>query len=196
MPRWYPSRPSQGAALVAGFRSRSPNAVAAMVSFAMLTSPAAVDAHALRMTVADDQGTVRGQLFYSDETVAVKDRVDLLDAAGAELQHTFTDARGGFVFARVPTGQYRIVAEGEEGHRIEATLGVLAPQSAAGAAASVPGSDVAALRGEILALRQDLQRYEQRVRMGDVLGGVGLIFGVTGFVAWWRGRRVNDETVR
>lgn len=41
------------------------------------------------------------------------------------------------------------------------------------------------LRAEIADLRQQLEQYQQRVRLLDILGGVGYILGLTGIAHYW-----------
>jgi nickel transport protein len=139
-------------------------------------------AHALRLTAATSGGVISGHVFYSDETPAAGESVELQTPAGEVRHRVRSDATGRFVFPAVAPGAWRLVAEGEEGHRVEHGVVVSGPAGASSA-------DLAALRADIHALREDLQRYEQRVRLGEVLGGLGLIAGLAGTLAWWRARR-------
>lgn len=152
-------------------------------------------AHALRLTAAAAGGVVSGHVFYSDETPAAGEWVELQTPAGQPIGRVRSDVVGAFAFPPAASGTYRLVAEGEEGHRIERDVVVaagIAPASGAvsGAAsgAGAPAPDIAALHQEIRALREDVQRYEQRVRLGEVIGGIGLIVGLAGAAAWWRAR--------
>ena len=38
-------------------------------------------------------------------------------------------------------------------------------------------------------LRLELQQYADRVRLADLLGGIGFIFGLAGVALWWRSRQ-------
>lgn len=148
-------------------------------------------AHALRLTAAVAGGVVSGHVFYSDETPAAGEWVELQTPAGQPVGRVRSDAGGAFGFPPAAAGTYRLVAEGEEGHRIEREVAVAAsaaPASGAVSGSGAPSPDVAALRQEIRALREDVQRYEQRVRLGEVIGGIGLIAGLAGAAAWWRAR--------
>ncbi|MFT3758920.1 hypothetical protein [Thauera sp.] len=77
-----------------------------------------------------------------------------------------------------PLPRYRVVVEGDEGHRSEAEA--LRVESGAAAAA-----DADALR----LLREDIARLEQRIRLQDILGGIGYILGLAGLSAWFMARR-------
>jgi len=62
-----------------------------------------------------------------------------------------------------------------------------APATATECDASV----VKELRAEIDDLRQQLDHYRQRVRLLDVLGGIGYILGLTGIAYYWLALRRN-----
>lgn len=150
--------------------------------------PATAWAHALRLTATAADGRIHGHLFYSDETPAAGEWVELQTREGTTVQRVRSDATGRFVFAGVDAGDWRLVAEGEEGHRVESALAV----AAATAPAAAP-PELAALREELRALREEVQRYEQRVRLGEVLGGLGLIAGLAGVAAWWRAQAARRD---
>ncbi|QVK22833.1 hypothetical protein KHX94_16775 [Shewanella dokdonensis] len=46
-----------------------------------------------------------------------------------------------------------------------------------------------AVAREVGPLRMELQRYADRLRLSDLLGGIGFIFGLTGGALWWRSRK-------
>jgi nickel transport protein len=148
-------------------------------------------AHGLRIAAAPTDRGFAGQVLYSDDSPAANERVTLLDADRKEVSRTHTDPEGRF-FVPVPApGAYQLVAFGEEGHRAEAQLR-FAPLGGV-PAATVPGADpqalAAAVRRELQPLREDIARYEQRMRLHDLLGGAGVIFGLAGGYALWRSRR-------
>ncbi len=140
-------------------------------------------AHGLRVSVQPEIDALRGQALYADGTAARGERVELheLDGAGAPVATAVTDADGRFRLPASTGRTYRVVVEGDEGHRAEAIAVLAAP--AAGAEVS------AAIRAEIAPLREDLARLEHRIRMGDVIGGVGFIVGLFGAAAWWMAHR-------
>ena len=45
-----------------------------------------------------------------------------------------------------------------------------------------------AVARQIGPLRRELQASQQRARLSDIIGGIGLIFGIAGVVLWWRSR--------
>lgn len=183
----------------------------AVVCAIVLCCAQAAGAHALRVSVHAEPDGVAGQAFYSDQTPAAGERVELYappDAA-EPIAHQASDAQGRFRFQAAPGRAYRVVVEGEEGHRSEAGL-VLAPVAGTSLNAATaprpsaptpvvapnapaPGIDAAALAGvlrtELGPLREDLAHLEARIRLHDLIGGIGYLVGLAGLYAWWRARR-------
>lgn len=159
-----------------------------VATVALLLAGAAV-AHGLRLTLLADGDAVRGQAFYGDGAPARGERVTLFAAPDGmvALAQAATDADGRFRLPTEPGKSYRVVVEGDEGHRAEA---VVVAGSGARASNASPAADTAALvRNEIAPLREDLARLQARVRLSDLIGGVGIIVGAVGLLAWWRARR-------
>jgi nickel transport protein len=64
--------------------------------------------------------------------------------------------------------------------------------------APVPEPALAALVEDAVArqvgpLREQLQAYEDKVRLHDVLGGIGYILGLAGLALWWRSRNAGGR---
>lgn len=155
--------------------------LAAPVLLALMTATA--QGHGLHVSVQPEVDALRGQASFADGTPAAGARVELFGLAdeGTPAVASITDAEGRFRFPAAPGGSYRVVVDGGEGHRAEA-IAQLAPP-AAGVELS------AALRLELAPLREDIARLEQRIRLSDVIGGVGLIVGLFGGAAWLASRR-------
>ncbi|MCV2219504.1 hypothetical protein [Thauera sp. Sel9] len=154
---------------------------AALRAFLLGTSLLAANgpalAHGLWVSAHAEDEAVVGQARYSDQTAAAGLFVDVLDpATGATLAQGSSGADGRFRIAVPPLPRYRIVVDGDEGHRSEAE----AVRVAAGGTA-----DADALR----LLREDIARLEQRIRLQDILGGIGYILGLAGLSAWFMARR-------
>lgn len=147
-------------------------------------------AHALRLAAAPTATGFAGRVAYSDASPAIAEAVVLLDANGAVAARTRTDREGRFSLAAPAEGRYTLVAEGEEGHRAEQ---VVAFAGGATRDAATGCSDTqalgATLRNELQPLREDLARYEQRIRLHDVIGGIGFIVGLAGAWVFWAARR-------
>lgn len=168
---------------MSGAISRLARLLAALLCLAVVT-PAL--AHRLNVAVQAEAEGLRGQAYYSDGTPAARESVTLFGADARALAGTTTDAQGRFHLALTTAGSYRVVVSADEGHRAEASL-AWAPPSAAPAAVDAEAL-AAAVRAELAPLREDLARLEARTRLADLVGGVGLLFGVAGAWAWWRSR--------
>lgn len=161
-----------------------------LAAFALLLAVAtAVLAHGLRVTVLADGDALRGQAFYADGSPAKGERVTLFAAPDgmAALAQTVTDADGRFRLPAEAGRSYRVVVDGDEGHRAEAMVVAGSGVKAGAAAASAELAGL--IRAEVAPLREDLARLEARTRLADVIGGVGIIVGLVGLLAWWRARR-------
>jgi nickel transport protein len=146
-------------------------------------------AHGLRVSAQAEAEGLRGQAFYADGSPARDETVTLFagDAAQPQAQAR-TDAEGRFRLPLTSAGRYRVVVDGDEGHRGEAAV-VWAPLAATAASGAEAAQIAAAVRAEVAPLREDIARLQARVRLSDLVGGIGLIVGAAGLLAWWRARR-------
>lgn len=150
---------------------------------AALCLPALAAAHGLVLTAQGEGGFVAGQVRYTDQTPAAGIYVSasLAGAEGKTVAEGSSGEDGRFRLA-APAGQrLRVVAEGEEGHRSE----VIAEPVALAAGAAANETAVATLR----LLREDIARMEHRLRLQDIIGGIGYIVGIAGIAAWIAARR-------
>ncbi|MCD8475232.1 MAG: hypothetical protein LRY40_00055, partial [Shewanella fodinae] len=126
------------------------------------------------------------------------------------------DSKGDFRIKVPGAADYSIVADTEDGHvahweiktaevaapDVNPTAGVtsnVTHHAVTSGPAAVANSaiDKAALEQlvqtavakEVGPLRMELQRYADRLRLSDLLGGIGFIFGLTGSALWWRSRK-------
>lgn len=140
--------------------------------------------HALMLSAQAGAQGVTGQLFYSDGTPAVDERVEFFVQPGATdgdpTHYTQTDAQGRFAWTGAPDGRYLAVAYGMEGHRAQAELAVSAVAATAAPAAQAQ---------DLALIRQDIARLEARVRLSDIVGGIGYIVGLAGAYLYWLSRR-------
>ncbi|WP_093288899.1 carboxypeptidase-like regulatory domain-containing protein [Solimonas aquatica] len=150
--------------------------VALLLSLAFAS---AAQAHALRLNAEATGEGVSGLAHYSDGSPARSELVYAYDQAAQQVARVRTDSDGRFLLPLTRAGRYRIVVEGEEGHRAELQLSYAPPDSAL----------ATALRAELAPLREDIARLQQRTALADIVGGLGFIAGLFGAVAFWLARR-------
>jgi len=186
-------------------------AVTGAVAAALLL-PADARAHKIRVFAEAKGRMIRGEVYLSGGGTCRNVEVVVRGPRGAELGRTRTDEKGVFQFAPTVRCDHKFIVETQDGHRAEFPLeaGELPPglpAPAGGAVASTPppaatSPATAPAAGEpadqtpealaaILrrAVRKELAASEDRVRMRDVLGGIGYIFGVLGVVMMWKCRK-------
>jgi len=164
-----------------------PGVTRLLVALLWLAAMTPALAHRLNVAVQAEATGLRGQAYYADGTPAVRESVTLWSADATALASTTTDAQGRFHLALATAGSYRVVVSADEGHRAEASID-WTPLPPAASAAADAAALAAAVRAEIAPLRADLARLEARVRLADLVGGVGILVGVVGAWAWWRSR--------
>lgn len=189
-----------------------------VVAFVLLC-PASAFAHKLYVFAQVDGTTIRGRAYFPGDVPAQKSDVIARDAAGRELGRTTTDDEGKFTFAARERVDYHLVAETPDGHggqyivhaeelsdnlpsKVSLTdsgsQSVSQPTDHAGTAAASPGKEneplavevqLAELRKQIQALRQQVFDSDERLRFRDILGGVGFILGLAGVAFYMKARR-------
>lgn len=151
-----------------------------LISIIGLTASSAL-AHKTNLFAEVAGGRIIGQVYFGGGGKAVGMTVEVFDADGAPCGQVVTDVAGEFAFTPPAPGEYRIVADAGDGHRAETAVTVGA------AAAGVGGDDGLSL--QIAALSRRIDQYEHRVRLGEVIGGIGTIVGVFGVYCYLAGRR-------
>jgi nickel transport protein len=196
-------------------RDRVRGGLGAALALLLTATVGVAAAHGLHLSAQPQADGIRGQAFYADGQPARREYVAVYGVdASQPLAESSTDADGRFSLPLAAAGTYRVVVEGDEGHRAETRIAWApaggsavtasgspssAPANAARSAEAGPAAataapvDAAALaaavRAEVAPLREDLARLEARVRLSDLIGGIGIVVGLAGAFALWRARR-------
>lgn len=134
-------------------------------------------AHGLDVVAQQQGAVVTGRALYSDGTPAANDFVQVRTAQGHPVISGLVGVDGRFRFeVAADGGPYRVVVEGEEGHRAQAEAARADASPASG------GNDLRLVREDIAALRRQLWLH-------DVIGGIGYFLGVAGLLAYLAARR-------
>jgi nickel transport protein len=175
----------------------------ALLGLVLLAAPAR--AHKLKLFATVEGADIVGEAYFAggDKAMTVPGR--LLGADGT-LVAGFTTGEDGSFRLTVPRREdYAIRVESGDGHAADFTIHAaefppsLPPGKAAAPVDAVPqGSPAApgdttaleaAMARQIRPLREQLDSYEDRLRLHDLLGGIGTIFGLFGCYAWLQSRR-------
>jgi nickel transport protein len=165
----------------------------------LLAGPA--QAHKLKLFVTTEGPVILGDAYFSggDKAQGISGEVRGLDGRLAGTITTGTD--GSFRFTAASRMDHVISVDGGDGHSATATVAAadLPASLPAGTAAvtvapqAPPPAEMdaveAAVARQIRPLRQQLDAYEDKLRLHDILGGIGTIFGVFGVLAWISAQR-------
>lgn len=182
----------------------------------LLAGLSGAEAHRLRLFATVTGDTVSGYAFFVGGGRPQGVPVTVRDASGAVVATITTDASGAFSFRPDPPGALTLSVDAGDGHAASATLAAdrFSPASIDAApagspstpsapwSAPAPGSAVPALppaelealitRAVERATRPLLEAQaeaEARIRFNDVMGGVGMLVGLTGVALWASARR-------
>jgi nickel transport protein len=169
--------------------------LAAFLAMLFLAAPA--QAHKLKVFASVEGSDIVGSAYFvgGDKAAGVPGRI--LGADGSQIAIFATGPDGGFRQGVTARMDHTVMVESEDGHAAQFTIPaaqfpsalpegrVMAPATEAAAAAALE----AAIARQIRPLREQLDAYESRIRLHDVMGGIGTIFGLFGCWAWLQSRR-------
>jgi len=163
-----------------------------LTALALIAAATGAGAHALHLSLQTEASGVRGQAFFADGRPARGAAVAVYAAADDRPQaRAHSDAEGRFHLPLAAAGDFRVVVDDGRGHRAETALRwEPAPTTtdATELAPVVAQTVSTAVRAELVPLREDLARLQARTRLAEAIGGVGMLIGLFGALAWWRAR--------
>ncbi len=176
------------------------------------TSPAL--AHKFHVFATVDGRTIQGEVYVRAGEPVREAKIELLDAAGRKLGETVSDDEGRFQFTASTRQDHRLVARAGEGHAAEYTVtadelpadlpDAVAASSVAKPAGASPGAvrpggrasadeRLDSIQRELVQLRKDLAHANQRIRLQDVVAGIGYILGLMGLAFYFLGLRRKER---
>ena len=157
--------------------------LAVVLLLAGLVAAGPACAHKMKIFATIEGDAIVGSAYFSPGG-RVRDAEAILSIGGEDVARTRTGEDGSFRFTPTRPGPYRIAVDGGDGHAAFFILADSAPP-ATPAPLSTPAavSDTAieqAIARQIRPLREQIDAYEEKIRLHDILGGLGIIAGLAG----------------
>lgn len=164
-------------------------------------------AHGLYLFADALQNHIEGRAYYADQTPANYEQVLLYDQENTLLQKSVTNEQGRFRFNIEKPQTYKVVVQGEEGHRSETWVSLLSQKTnsleqqlqqalenkfqfqSQNTDKNLEQLITTLLQKELQPLKEKIDQYEHKIRWHDILGGLGYLFGLTGFWFFLRTRK-------
>ena len=192
-------------------------AAALMLSLCLVVSTGR--AHKVNLFAWAEGNTISGYVYFPGGARAQNVPVRAMAPDGTLLGKTTTNDQGEFTLETSVAVDHHLVADLGEGHAAEYTLSAeeLGGPEAADSSApeiteasektSAPSAVVESkapinsgrviqasaleriVAKQIFPLREQIERYENRVRLHDILGGIGYLFGLAGVVFYINSRK-------
>jgi len=186
------------------------------ISALLLLFSSPVSGHRVNIFAATESSRISGYVYFSGGSRAKNVTVQVSGPDGAEFGHVSTNEKGEFTYEATHGCDHLLTVETADGHR--ATWTVKAdelPESLPGASAKGDGEPVAPARAEapllapadapgvraveqriaqsvaaqVRPLREQIARLEEKIRLRDVIGGIGYLLGVAGIAFYFLGVR-------
>ncbi len=156
-------------------------------------------AHKVNVFAYVEGGKVYTESYFSDGTPCKKSKIEVYDQSGNKILEGITDEKGNFSFPVPGKGEIKIVLLASMGHRAETTLsaedmmGAEEPEPTTSEASTPSGRNLTtdelkkaigeAVREGINPLVREIQEEKNRIRISDVIGGIGYIIGIWGTIS-------------
>ncbi len=151
----------------------------------VLFSSQSLWAHSLYLFAQYDGKEISGKAYYSDLSPAAETYVAVYQQDKTNIvTEGQTDKQGEFHFPLQGEGIYRVEIEAMEGHNAVAYAANVVPQ-----AANATSSLASNASDELMLVRADIAKLQDKIYFRDILGGIGYIVGFLGLWAWWQSRR-------
>lgn len=187
-----------------------------IAALGLMMAASAAWAHGLNLFATVEGATIQGTLRYADGTPAIGAPVIAYAPDGTTIAEASTDATGRFEFQARIRCRHRLVGDAGQGHRGLFTVAAEdLPESLPAPGAPTPVREAtppveevsvapnldssttppdfdarveAAVARQLRPLREQLNGYETSIRIRDVMGGIGYLFGLAGILALLKSR--------
>jgi nickel transport protein len=184
-----------------------------LLLLSLLGFAAGAQAHKVNVFAYTEGDQVYVEGYFSDGTRAKNSEVTVRDSNGRQLIQGKTDEKGDFIFPVTERQALSITLNAGQGHQstFDIPLDEIAgqddppPAMTAVAAQPVSADPVSAAQGDsagvseamvrkavaqgVLPLAREISELKERRGLSDIVGGIGLIMGILGIFAYFRGRQ-------
>jgi nickel transport protein len=177
-------------------------AVLALGIAVLAVSPAL--AHRLNVFAAWDGTRITGEAYFTGGARAGGIAIRAVAPDGRVPASVRSDKNGDFALPPLAPADLDIVADSGDGHvahfRITAVEMGASPRPADAATVSSAPAAVPSVEGlesvidravarRLAPVQRQIAEYEAKVRLHDILGGIGYLVGIAGLGFWWLARR-------
>jgi nickel transport protein len=173
--------------------------------------------HGINLFATVEGTSIQGTLLYADGTPAAEAPVIAYAPDGEVIAEATTDDTGRFVFEARVRVRHRLVGDAGQGHRglftipaedlpaslpepgapVSESVVEVAPIETSSMEAGALPTDFearieAAVARQLRPLREQIDVYEHRVRIRDVMGGIGYVFGLAGLIVLLKHRSARQ----
>jgi nickel transport protein len=173
--------------------------------FCVLIFSSSLFAHKIKVFASRDGKKISGYVYFSGGGKGKNLKLDVLGGDGRKLANIFTDSEGRFIYEPKKEENFTFVVNSGDGHKATYTVKAVAGLTPrAKESSSTEGivsekTDSSQFREiireevshQLMPLREQLEKYEEKVRFRDILGGIGFIFGIAGIYFYFLARKKN-----
>lgn len=196
--------------------TRNRASILILIAIGLIATAPRARAHGINLFATVQGTTIEGTLVYADGTPAPGATITAFAPDGSSIGEATTDQTGRFTFQARYRCRHRLVGDVGQGHRGLFTIPEDELPDSLPAPGSAPSSEVksvgdtrthtssaeelpvaedfdarveAAVARQLRPLREQLNRYETSIRIRDVMGGIGYLFGLAGMLALLKTRK-------
>lgn len=168
-------------------------------------------AHEIHISAHAHGTSIEGEAYSHDKSPVPNAKVTAFDPAGEKIGETTTDEKGEFRLEPRFRCDHRLLLDTGDGHGAECTVPAAQLPASLPPRGEVPEAhshaeepdhehaepdhdQLEAIRSQIVELHEQLDGYEQKTRLRDVLGGIGYIVGIAGVAFYFLGVRRRHST--
>lgn len=196
-----------------------------LVFSCLLINSSPAMAHKIKLFATVENMNIQGYAYFAGGQVAKQATVSIKNANGETLSTLQTDAKGQFQYLAPQAMEYHLSVNTHDGHGDSYIIKAIefssnSPSENPSANTLVPvfseittNHNVATVfatnikqedlkqiekivSAQIHPLREQLEAYQEKIQLRDIIGGIGYIVGLAGFWLFWQNRRQNKRSVK